>query len=206
MTRILYYHPQSNFSRKIRILLAEKQIDYQLEEINLKDKPSYFLEISPLGKVPVFVDEDGTTIWDSTLIAEYIDEKYPQPHFYPSAPKKRLECRKWEELADTLGDHIINFWVLGLTNKEELTFYQLFLKNAIDRLLPILDQQLAKTEYLLEGETWTMADISALCSMGYYNFRIDNSWESLYKHLKNWFYKLHERNSVRLTVPEKIHN
>ena len=204
MTRILYYHQQSNFSRKIRILLAEKHVDYQLEEINLADKPAYFFDISPLAKVPVFVDEDGKTIWDSSLIAEYIDEKYPEPHFYPLNPQQRLECRKWEEVADTLGDHIINFWVLGLTIKGEPTFYQLYLKDAIERLCSVLDQKLATTEYLLGGETWSMADVSALCSMGYYNLRIDKSWESQYPHLKNWFYKLHERDSVRLTVPQKI--
>ena len=204
MTRILYYHQQSNFSRKIRILLAEKQVDYQLEEINLKEKPTCFLEISPLAKVPVFVDEDGTTIWDSSLIAEYIDEQYPKPHFYPLQPQARLECCKWEEVADTLGDHIINFWVLGMTNKNEPTFYQLYLKDTIERLCSVFEQRLAATEYVLGGKTWTIADISALCSMGYYSLRIDKCWESQYPHLKNWFYKLHQRDSVRLTIPQKI--
>jgi len=97
MNRILYYHQQSNFSRKIRILLAEKNLDCELKEINLANKPPEFLEISPIGQVPVFIDENGTVIWDSTLIAEYLDETYPQPSFYPSAPHTRLECRKWEQ-------------------------------------------------------------------------------------------------------------
>ncbi len=95
MKRILYYHQQSNFSRKIRILLTEKNLDCELQEINLKNKPPEFLKISPIGKVPVFVEQDGTVIWDSTLIAEYLDETYPQPRFYPSNTRERLECRKW---------------------------------------------------------------------------------------------------------------
>ena len=204
MSRILYYHQQSNFSRKIRILLAEKHINYQLKEINLRNKPPSFLEISPIGKVPVFVDEDGTTIWDSTLIAEYIDEKYPEPSFYPSNPQERLECRKWEEMADTLGDHIISVWVLNLTNKGEPTLYQSLLEQAINRLLPIFDKQLTKSEYLLGGEIWSMADLSALCSMGYYNLRLNEDWKLEYHHLKNWFNKLHERESVKLTIPPQI--
>ena len=81
MKRTLYYHPLSNFARKIRILLAEKKLDYELKEVNLQNKPDYFLKISPIGKVPVFVEEDGTVIWDSTLIAEYLDETYPEPNF-----------------------------------------------------------------------------------------------------------------------------
>ncbi len=59
MNKILYYHQQSNFSRKIRILLAEKNIECELRVINLVDKPAEFINLSPIGKVPVFVDEDG---------------------------------------------------------------------------------------------------------------------------------------------------
>ena len=205
MSRILYYHQQSNFSRKIRILLAEKKIDYELKEIDLsKEKPSFFLEISPIGKVPVFVDEDGPIVWDSTLIAEYIDETYPDPSFYPSSFIKRLECRKWEELADTLGDSIIRLWVLNKTNNLNPTPYQFSLEQSINRLLKIFDQQLSQSAYLLGGETWTIADIATLCSLGYYNLRFNEAWELEYYHLKKWFNKLHEHESVYSTIPQKI--
>ncbi|GAX44255.1 glutathione S-transferase domain-containing protein [Tolypothrix sp. NIES-4075] len=83
MNRTLYYHQQSNFLLKIRILLAEKNLDCELFEINLANKPPEFIKISPIGQVPVFVDEDGTVIWDSTLIAEYLDETYPQRSLLP---------------------------------------------------------------------------------------------------------------------------
>ncbi len=201
MTRILYYHQQSNFSRKIRILLAEKKIDCELKEVNLKDKPSEFIKISPIGKVPVFVEEDGTVIWDSTLIAEYLDETYPQTRFYPSHPRERLECRKWEELADHLGDNIINLWLLNLTNNLEVTDYRTKLETSINRLLPIFDQQLAQAQYLLRNDTWTAADIAALCSLGYYSLRLNEDWVLQYPNLGNWFDKLHERESVKSTVP-----
>ena len=201
MSRILYYHPQSNFSRKIRILLAEKKIEFQLEEINLRNKPPSFLEISPIGKVPVFVDEDGTTIWDSTLIAEYIDEKYPEPRFYPTEMRQRLDCRKWEEVADTLGDQIISLWIFNLTNKGEKAPYQSILEQSIHRFFPVFEQQIAQTEYLLGEKTWSMADISALCSFGYYNLRFNEDWKLDYPHLKTWFEQLHQRESVYSTIP-----
>ena len=64
MSRILYYHQQSNFSRKIRILLAEKNLYCEFKEVDLRNKPPEFLKISPIGRVPVFIEEDGTVIWD----------------------------------------------------------------------------------------------------------------------------------------------
>ena len=204
MSRILYYHRQSNFSRKIRILLDEKKIHYQPQEIDLMNKPAYFLQISPIGKVPVFVDEDGTTIWDSSLIGEYIDEKYSEPKFYPTEFKARLECRKWEELADTLGEKIINLWLLNLTNKGNPALYQSVLKKSIDDLFPVIEQQLTRTKYILGNEIWSMADISALCSLGYYNLRFNEDWKLDYIHTKNWFDRLHEKESVYSTMLERM--
>jgi glutathione S-transferase len=154
MNRTLYYHQQSNFSRKIRILLAEKNLDCELKEINLANKPPEFLKISPIGQVPVFVDEDGTVIWDSTLIAEYLDETYPQPSFYPNTSHTRLECRKWEQLADTLGDNIIGLWVLDFMGDLAPAYYRKKYETLINRLLPIFEGQLRQSEYLLGGETW----------------------------------------------------
>ena len=204
MSRILYYHPQSNFSRKIRILLAEKQIPYELKEINLMNKPPSFLELSPIGKVPVFVDEDDTTIWDSSLIAEYIDEKYPEPRFYPTNFRERLECRKWEELADTLGDKIISLWIFNLTNKGNPTLYKSMLEKSINDLFSVFEKQLAQTEYLLGSEIWSIADISALCSCGYYNLRFNEDWKLDCPHLKTWFDRLHQRESVYSTIPKSM--
>ena len=203
MGRTLYYHPLSNFSRKIRILLAEKNLDCELKEINLTNKPPEFLKISPIGQVPVFVDEDGTTIWDSTLIAEYLDETYPEPRFYPSDRLLRLECRKWEELADTLGDNIIRLWVLDFTGDLDANYYRTKYETLINRLLPIFDEQLREFKYLLGGDTWTAADVAALCSLGYYSLRLNEDWQEQYPHFREWFERLHKRSTVKSTIPKK---
>lgn len=204
MNRKLYYHQQSSFSRKSRILLIEKKLECELIEINLANKPPEFLKISPLGEVPVFVDRDGTTIWDSTLIGEYLDATYPQPSFYPGNPRQRLECRKWEELADTLGDNIIQLWILNFTSDEAPTYYRNKYETIINRLLPIFDEQLRVAKYLLGDETWTAADVAALCALGYYSLRLNENWQEQYPHLREWFERLHERDSVKSTIPRKI--
>lgn len=149
----------------------------------------------------MFVEQDGTVIWDSTLIAEYLDETDPQPSFYPSDSRTRLECLKWEELADHLGENIINLWILNLTNNLEVTHYRKKLETSINRFLLIFDQQLAPSQYLLGNDTWTAADVAALCSVGYYSLRLNKDWVSRYHHLRNWFDQLHERELVKSTVP-----
>ena len=201
MARILYYHQQSHFSRKIRILLQEKNLDCELRGIDMMNKSPEFLKLSPIGKVPVFVEKDGTVIWDSTLIAEYLDTTYPHPAFYPSDTQQRLECRKWEELADYLGDNIINLWITNMKKSSSSSGWKNKLETSINRLLQVFEERLSKSKYLISDREWTIADVSGLCSLGYYGLRINEDWLLEYPHIGNWFNQLHQRDSVKSTVP-----
>ncbi|HEY9849007.1 MAG TPA: glutathione S-transferase family protein [Leptolyngbyaceae cyanobacterium] len=196
MARVLYYAQRSPYARKIRILLAEKNLDCEMKATDIMNKSAEFIQISPIGKVPVLVDEDSTTIWDSTLIMEYLDETYPEPSFYPSDRKQRLECRKWEDIGDTLADNAVALWYRKLKGENADPKYQ----SAIDRLLPVLDEQLTTSTYLL-GKNWTAADVSALCALGYYTLRLGEDWQHQYLRLGQWFKNLHQRESVKTTVP-----
>ena len=70
MARTLFYTARSPFARKVRIVLREKNLPFQLVEVDLANRSPEFVQISPLGKVPVLVDEDGTTLFDSTVMLE----------------------------------------------------------------------------------------------------------------------------------------
>jgi len=200
MSRVLYYAQRSPYARKVRILLAEKNLPCEMKETDIMNKSPEFLQVSPIGKVPVLVDEDGTTIWDSTLIMEYLDETYPEPGFYPSDRKERLECRKWENLADTLADNIIFLWYQQMKGDNADPKDRAKYQAAIDRLLPVLDEKLAASSYLL-GDSWTAADIAVLSALGYYSLRFGEDWQQQYPKLGEWFKNLHERESVKSTVP-----
>jgi glutathione S-transferase len=102
MVRTLYYTQRSPYARKVRIVLAEKQLRCELKETDINNKSKEFLGLSPIGKVPVLVNENGLVFWDSTLIVEYLDETYPQPSFYQGDRIERLCCRQGEKLADSL--------------------------------------------------------------------------------------------------------
>jgi glutathione S-transferase len=200
MTRVLYYAQRSPYARKVIILLAEKNLPVELRVTDLANKSPEFVSISPIGKVPVLVDEDGTTLWDSTIILEYLDETYPEPSFYPQEKKARLQCRLWEELADTLADNTINLWYQNLKDQPTNTMLKARYEAALDRLFPILEKQLASSLYLL-GETWNAADISAVSALGYYTLRFGEDWQQKYVKLGQFFNRLHERDSVKSSVP-----
>ena len=200
MTRILYHAQRSPYARKVRIVLAEKSLPVELKATDIANKSPEFISISPIGKVPVLVDEDGTTVWDSTLIVEYLEETYPEPSFYPQEKKARLECRQWEELADTLADNAVSLWYQKLKGDRADSAAQTKAQAAIDRLLPVLDKQLVTSTYLL-GETWTAADVAAVSALGYYSLRLGEDWQQKYLRLGQLFKRLHERESVKSTVP-----
>ena len=87
------------FSHRVRLALTEKGIDFWYTEIDLADKPEWFLVISPLGEVPVIRHEDHF-VADSTAILEYLEDVYPTPCLRPTDPAKRATARFWIEYAD----------------------------------------------------------------------------------------------------------
>lgn len=200
MTRILYYTQRSPYARKVRILLAEKNLPCQLKETDIINKSPEFLQISPIGKVPVLLDEDNTTLWDSTLILEYLDETYPEPSFYPSDRQQRLQCRQWEELGDTFADNAIGLWFQKRKGDSADIGERAKYENAINRLLTTIEKQLSASPYLL-GNTWTTADISNVCALGYYTLRFGDEWQKNYSHIAQWYKNLHQRASVNTTIP-----
>ena len=97
----------SPFSAKVRIALAEKGLAAEVQEVPWSretlwgPKPPEFLAVSPRGQVPVLID-DGTAIYDSTVILEYLEERNPEPALFPQAGKARAQCRQLEDEADWL--------------------------------------------------------------------------------------------------------
>lgn len=107
MPRTLYLTPNSPYARKIRIVLLEKRLECALELVDLAARPPAFLAISPLAKVPVLVDDDGTTVFDSTVMAEYLEDRYAEPPMLGRTFAERLAQRELDELGDTIADHAV---------------------------------------------------------------------------------------------------
>jgi glutathione S-transferase len=80
--------------------LLEKEIPFELIEIDLQNKPANFREISPYGKVPVLKHGDKQ-VWESAIVNEYLDEAFPEPPLLPKEPIQRAQARIWINFADT---------------------------------------------------------------------------------------------------------
>ena len=98
----LYDYPDCPFCKKVRVVLAEKDLEYERVHVDLRkgeQKAPEFLKLNPYGKVPVLIDED-VVVYDSTIINEYLDEEYPNPLLMPEDSAGRARVRLLEDFAD----------------------------------------------------------------------------------------------------------
>lgn len=88
----LYDAPRCPYCARVRIVLAEKDVEYETVEIDLADRPGWLYEKNPLGKVPV-LEEEGFVLPESEVIMQYLDERYPEPPLMPADPADRALVR-----------------------------------------------------------------------------------------------------------------
>jgi glutathione S-transferase len=87
------------YAHRTRLILREKGVEFEYTEVDLQNKPTRFLAVSPYGKVPALV-HDGATIYESAIINEYLDEVFEHPRFMPQAPVPRAKLRIWIDYCD----------------------------------------------------------------------------------------------------------
>ncbi len=90
----LYDAPRCPYCARVRIVLAEKDVEYEVVEIDLADRPAWLYVKNPSGKVPV-LEEDGFVLPESAVIDEYLEERYPEPALLPADPGERAAVRLW---------------------------------------------------------------------------------------------------------------
>jgi glutathione S-transferase len=194
----------SPFTRKVRVVLAEKKIEYEFEIDNPWKADAVTPKFNPLGKVPVLVLDDGSTIFDSRVIAAFLDSASPLSRLVPSDSRERVEVRRWESLADGVQDAGI---AARLENQRDAK-----LRNAawIDRQmgkvrsgLVALDADLGEKPWCA-GNGYTLADIAVGVCLGWLDFRYPKmDWRKDHPNLGRHFAKLSERPSFAETVPSE---
>jgi glutathione S-transferase len=195
----------SPYARKVRIALAEKKIECDLVEESPWVAETTVPDYNPLGKVPVLVLDDGTTLFDSRVIVEYLDTLSPVGKLIPAVGRERAEVKTWEALADGVMDALIlarleshwpgrgkdqrsQAWIDRQTGKAQASF------KAMSQGLG--DKPFCAGIYL------SLADIAVGCALGYADFRFpDLDWRTPYPNLAKLQEKLMQRASFADTVP-----
>ena len=192
----------SPYARKVRIALAEKKIEYDFVEDSPWAPDTTVPTYNPLGKVPVLLLDDGTALFDSRVIVEYLDTVSPVSRLIPEPNRQRIAVKRWEALADGICDAaaaivVENRRPLRQQNKETLERQ----RTKIDRGVKELAGELGERPWC-NGEAYSLADIAAGCALGYLDLRhpaID--WRADYPNLVKLAEKLAKRPSFAETVP-----
>lgn len=161
----------SPFVRKVRCVLAEKQVAYELIATNPFDKSTEFLRRSPLGRIPALDDEQGRSLADSSVIVEYLEERFPTPPVFPTDPYDRARVRWFDEYADggmapSLTAKIFFQRVISaklIKGGCDETVVQSALKD-LPTFLGYLEGELAGREFLV-ADRFTLADVSVACQL-----------------------------------------
>lgn len=193
----------SPFARKVRICLAEKNIPYQLIVDIPWDEQTQVPAFNPLGKVPVLIiNQEQHTLFDSRVIVEYLERLVPSPALIPEAAEAFIRVKRQEALADGIADAAAAIFIekkrpVELQSLEWMKRQQ----QKIDLGLKAMSEVLADSDYFV-GDEFTLADISAVCCLGYLDLRFPQIvWREQYSNLATFMQRLSDRASISLTVP-----
>ena len=189
----------SPYVRKVRIVMAEKKLDYQSVQEDVWSADSTIGHSNPLGKVPCLVMEGGEALFDSRVIVEYLDTLSPVGKLIPAMGRERAEVKTWEALADGVLDALL---LARLENNWAG-------RQKAQRSQPWIDRQLSKVQASLKamsqglgekpfcaGIYLSLADIAVGCALGYLDFRFaEIDWRSGYPNLAKLQEKLMQRQS-----------
>jgi glutathione S-transferase len=195
----------SPYVRKVRIVMAEKKLDFQFITEDVWAADTTITQSNPLGKVPCLLMEGGDALFDSRVIVEYLDTLSPVGKLIPASGRERAEVKTWEALADGLLDAAIlarleAHWA-GRKNNERSQAW-------IDRQMTKIDDSLVAMSRGLNdrshcvGIHLSLSDIAVGSALGYLDFRFpDLDWRERHANLAELFERLSQRQSFKDTVP-----
>lgn len=193
----LYHFPLSTNSRKVRIVLIEKGLEFERINIDLTKKeqknPDY-LKIHPFGQVPA-LDDEGFIIYDSTIINEYLEDEYPYPALLPADSEGRALARLMEDFRDNKFNphfieiiHEVRYKPEGERDLKLIEHAKAEITNCFDRI----ERQLEGREYL--AGTFSLADIAYMPNLDLLE-RFKIPVDSKHKNMLAWMERLKARPS-----------
>lgn len=200
----LYDHPISPYAMKIRMILYEKGIDFEKQEVRTKAQGEELRRLNPRAEVPALVEGDAV-ISDSKVVAEYLEETHPEPPLLPRDAALRAQCRALEMLADTEVDaavlalSLFKFFRPGLADSHPEEGRKA--EAGVRGHFAVFDRQLQGRDYLL-GE-FSRADIALAPHVGAAAFLGLAPGDDT-PQLAAWHGRMNERESVKRATQEAM--
>ena len=192
----------SPYARKVRIVFAEKKCEYTLLEQDPGDEGNVVGEHNPLGKVPVLVLEDGTNLYDSRVIVEYVDLISPVSRLIPEPARQRILVKRWEALADGLMDAAVGARVEAMRPKRQQNPATIDRQTAKMRAAVQTMSRDLGDRLWCNGEAYSLADIATGVALAYLDFRHPEfDWRADAPNLSRHLQKLSKRASFEHTHP-----
>jgi glutathione S-transferase len=195
----------SPYVRKVRIVMAEKKLDYEFVLEDVWSADTQIGASNPLGKVPCLVMEGGEALFDSRVIVEYVDTLSPVGKLIPDRGRERAEVKTWEALADGLLDAAIlarleATWPGRQEGERSQAWIDRQLKK-IDESLLAMDRALADRSNCV-GIHLSLADVAVGVAVGYLDFRFPQiDWRARHANLAGLYERLSQRPSFKDTLP-----
>ena len=192
----------SPFGRKARIALQEKRLECPLEIDIPWNAETHVPDFNPLGKIPVLVMDDGSSLFDSRVIVEYLDNLSPVGRLLPVTNRDLIQVKRWEALSDGISDAAATIFLERKRPQEQQSSEWIDRQQLkIDRGLKALSEELADNSWFL-NDVYSLADIAVGCTLGYLNLRFPEiAWQNNYPNLAQLYEKLMQRPAFAESTP-----
>lgn len=193
----------SPYVRKVRIVLAEKKLDYELILDNPWGDDPQINTHNPLGKVPCLIMDENGVLFDSRVIVEYLDTLSPVSRLIPPPGRERIEAKRWEAIADGIMDAAA-FVYTENNRRPEPQRSELMINRQLEKIrlaLIYMEKNLGEQNYCM-GVNLGLADIAVGCALEYLDLRFsDMDWRSEHPKLAALQQRLSERAAFQATTP-----
>ena len=192
----------SPYVRKVRLVMLEKNIPHTYLVDAPREPGSQVARANPLGRIPALILDDETCVFDSPVIAEYVDTLNDSPVLIPrNDALARMRVKRWEALADGVMDSAVAVRNETIRPADKQESNNISLHNlAITRALDHAATQLGRHQWC-EGESITLADLALASVLIYLDLRqAERDWRGAHPNLAAWFVRVSARDSVRATL------
>lgn len=192
----------SPYARKVRVVLAEKRIDFDFVEENAWNADTTVPQFNPLNKVPVLLLDDDTPIFDSRVIVEFLDGVSPVSRLIPESGRERVMVKRWEALGDGIADAgVAIFLERKRPPSPEGEAWTKRQRDKVDAGLVWAAAELGDKDFC-RGVNLTVADIALACALFWIDFRLPEiNWRAQHPNLSEWADRISKRPSFAETQP-----